>query len=101
MSHAVTTMSGASSSFASSIAFAVASSAVGDPSVASITGFISLLLSKLEADAKRELAMRVLGLDQASGPLEAFTHLEQIGDQVGPANVDPEAGDQAAAFDDG
>src|SRR5437660_2259455 len=40
MSHAVTTTSGAPSRFASSIAFSVASSAVGDPSVASKIGFI-------------------------------------------------------------
>src|SRR6266542_2827126 len=57
--------------------------------------------SKIATDAARKLSVCLLGLGQVSRLLESLTRLEQVGCQVGPADVDAEALDQARAFDDG
>src|SRR5437667_2403884 len=87
---------------ARSIAVSPAFCAVGDPSVASMTGFMSCLLrSHVATEAARELAVRLLGLGEISGALESLARLEQICGQIGPADVDAKALDEAIAFDDG
>src|SRR6266508_675150 len=76
-SQAVTITSSVSSRHARSMAVSVAFSAVGDPSVASITGFMTFLLrSEVAADAARELSVRPLGLRLVSRTLEPLARLE-------------------------
>src|SRR6266511_5232707 len=102
MSHALTITSSVSSSRASSIAVAVASAAVGEPSVASITGFIaSSPSSRARADPARDLPMRRVGLRQISRSVEPLARLEEVLGQIGPAEVDAETLDHASALDDG
>src|SRR5438552_2892630 len=87
---------------ASSTAVSAAFCAVGDPSVASMTRFMrSLLRSNVATQAARELAVRLLGLGEISGALEPLARLEQIRGQIGPADVDAKALNDAIAFDDG
>src|SRR6266516_3512369 len=102
MFHPVVIKSSVPSRPASSIAVSAAFSAVGEPSVASMTGLIrSLLRSDVATEAARELSMRRLGLGEISGVLEPLARLEQVRGQIGPANVDAEALDEAIAFDGG
>jgi len=60
-----------------------------------------LLRSEVAADAARKLPMRLLGLAHLSGPLQTLARLQQVRRQIGPANVDAQALDQARALDDG
>jgi len=67
-----------------------------------MTGFIACLLPlELEPDAARKLAMRSFGLGQILGLLEPIAHIEQVFGQIGPADVDAEAVDDATAFSNG
>jgi len=60
-----------------------------------------LLRSELATDAAREFGMRSLGLGQVPSLIEALACLEQVRGQIGPADVDAEAFDQAMTLEDG
>jgi len=91
-----------SSRWASSIAVSFAFSAVGEPSVASITGLMtSLLCSHVATEAARELSVRLLGLGQVSRLLETLPRLEEIAGQIAVPDVDAKTLDEAVASNDG
>jgi hypothetical protein len=60
-----------------------------------------LVRSDVSTEPARELSVRVLGPGEISGLLDAITRLEQVGSQIGPADVDAEALDDASPSDDG